>query len=46
MSNVVLKKSNDELTKMKEYYQSNLTGKTPPGGVFTAKTRYMYNYGL
>jgi ribonuclease HIII len=38
MSNVVLKKSNDELTKMKEYYQSKLTAKTPPGGVFTAKT--------
>ena len=38
MSNVVLKKSHDELTKMKEYYQSKLTDKTPPGGVFTAKT--------
>ena len=23
---------------MKEYYQSKLTDKTPPGGVFTAKT--------
>ena len=46
MSNVVLKKSNDELTKMKEYYQSKLTDKTPPGGVFTAKTAYMYHYGL
>jgi ribonuclease HIII len=38
MSNVVLKKSNDELTKMKEYYQSKLTDKLPPGGIFTAKT--------
>ena len=40
MSNVVLKKSNEELNKMKEYYQSKLTEKTPPGGLFTAKTPY------
>jgi ribonuclease HIII len=38
LSNVVLKKSNDELMKMKKFYQSKLTDKTPPGGLFSAKT--------
>ncbi|WP_338451419.1 ribonuclease HIII [Niallia oryzisoli] len=38
MSNVVLKKSSQEMMKMMEHYQANLTGKTPPGGVFSAKT--------
>lgn len=37
MSNVVLQKTNNELMKMMEFYQSSLTGKTPPGGLFSAK---------
>jgi len=38
LSHVVLKKNNQEMTKMMEYYQANLTAKTPPGGLFSAKT--------
>ncbi len=38
MSNVVLNKTNDDMLKMMDYYRSSLTGKTPPGGLFTAKT--------
>jgi ribonuclease HIII len=39
LSNVVLKKNAQELAKMMEYYQKDLTGKTPQGGLFTAKTK-------
>ena len=38
LSNVVLKKTNEDMVKMMEYYRSSLTSKTPPGGLFTAKT--------
>ena len=38
MSNVVLKKTNEDMIKMMNYYRPNLTSKTPPGGLFTAKT--------
>lgn len=38
MGQVVLKVSMDEITKMKQYYATNVTGKTPPGGIFSAKT--------
>ena len=38
MSNVVLKKTNEDMIKMMDYYRSSLTSKTPPGGLFTAKT--------
>ncbi|MBB6445655.1 ribonuclease HIII [Bacillus benzoevorans] len=40
MNQVVLQKNAQEIAKMKEYYDSNLTGKTPQGGVFTAKTNH------
>ena len=38
MSNVVLKKTNEDMIKMMDYYRPSLTSKTPPGGLFTAKT--------
>jgi ribonuclease HIII len=38
MSNVVLKKTNEDIIKMMDYYRPSLTSKTPPGGLFTAKT--------
>ncbi|MCQ6273460.1 ribonuclease HIII [Bacillus sp. V3B] len=38
MSNVVLQKTNNEIMKMMEFYKSSLTGKTPPGSLFSAKT--------
>ena len=38
MNNVVLKITTDEILKMKEYYQDNLSNKIPPGGLFSAKT--------
>ena len=38
MGQVVLKVSMNEIMKMKQYYETNVTGKTPPGGVFSAKT--------
>ena len=38
MSNVVLKKTNEDMIKMMNYYRPSLTSKTPPGGLFTAKT--------
>lgn len=38
MANIVLLKNLNELSKMKQYYQSCLTEKIPPGGLFSAKT--------
>ena len=38
MSNVVLKKTNEDMIKMMNYYRPSITSKTPPGGLFTAKT--------
>ncbi|MFJ5621833.1 ribonuclease HIII [Peribacillus loiseleuriae] len=37
MSNVVLTLSIDQMNKMKGHYQTSLSGKTPPGSIFTAK---------
>ena len=31
-------KTNEDMIKMMDYYRSSLTSKTPPGGLFTAKT--------
>ncbi|WP_071395977.1 ribonuclease HIII [Bacillus tuaregi] len=49
MSNVVLKKTSLEMKRMMEHYQTNLTAKTPPGGLFSAKlpscTITAYNSG-
>ena len=39
LNQVVLQKSTQDIEKMKKYYESNLTGKTPQGGVFAAKTK-------
>ncbi|XJZ26424.1 ribonuclease HIII [Bacillota bacterium Lsc_1132] len=39
MANVVLKKSINELMKMKKYYQADLLEKNPPGSLFAAKTK-------
>ncbi|QED48859.1 ribonuclease HIII [Cytobacillus dafuensis] len=38
MSNVVIIKKINEINEMKVYYQSYLTDKVPPGGIFAAKT--------
>lgn len=38
LGNVVLKCDLTEITKMKNYYNSFLTDKTPPGSIFAAKT--------
>lgn len=38
MSQVVLKAESNEIQKMKQYYQTKIIDKVPPGGVFTAKT--------
>jgi ribonuclease HIII len=38
LSNVVLLKNNEEMLKMKEFYQSSLSSKVPPGALFSAKT--------
>ncbi|WP_428909328.1 ribonuclease HIII [Niallia sp. Krafla_26] len=38
MGQVVLKVSMDAVLKMKQYYEAKLTDKTPPGGLFSAKT--------
>lgn len=38
MNQIVLQKNAQELAEMREYYESFLTGKTPQGGVFAAKT--------
>lgn len=38
MSHVVLKVKNNEIQKMRQYYQTNIIDKVPPGGIFTAKT--------
>lgn len=38
MSNVVLIKTLDTIEEMKVYYRNQLSAKTPPGGIFTAKT--------
>jgi ribonuclease HIII len=40
LNQVVLQKSAQEISKMREYYDSYLTGKTPQGGVFAAKTNH------
>ncbi|KMY51177.1 ribonuclease HIII [Peribacillus loiseleuriae] len=37
MSNVVLTLSTAQMNKMKEHYQTSLSGKTPPGSIFMAK---------
>lgn len=38
MSHVVLQKHPSEIEEMKAYYKPNLSGKTPQGGIFAAKT--------
>ena len=38
MGQVVLKISMDEMNKMKHFYKAKLSDKTPPGGLFSAKT--------
>lgn len=38
MSQVVLKVSIKEIEKMKQHYETQLTGKNPPGSIFSAKT--------
>lgn len=38
MSQVVLKKSIEEIEKMKQHYQSQVSEKNPPGSIFSAKT--------
>nr|WP_295969951.1 ribonuclease HIII [uncultured Bacillus sp.] len=39
MNHIVLQRNMQEIKKMKEYYDLNLTEKTPQGGVFSAKTQ-------
>lgn len=39
LNQIVLQKGTEEIEKMKEFYHAYLTGKTPQGGVFTAKTK-------
>lgn len=38
MANIVLVKSLQDIAKIKDYYKSYLLDKTPPGGLFAAKT--------